>query len=103
MMKLLGHPVTGLFNLSIAVSISHIPTLLPRRDFTLGRHPCSLLVYQENYLQLKYAFSIPEKVLICLNRGRTESLANDNVLALNNAERPQVRNGERKCPKARLG
>ena len=62
MMKLLGHPMTGLFNLSIAVSISHIPTLLPRRDFILGRHPRSSLVYQENYLQLKYAVSIPEKV-----------------------------------------
>ena len=30
----------------------------------------------------------------CLNRGCTESLGNDDVLALNNAKSPQVRNGE---------
>ena len=35
-----------------------------------------------------------KKKTICLNRGRTESLGNDDVLALNNAKSPQVRNGE---------
>ena len=30
----------------------------------------------------------------CLNRGCTESFGNDDVLALNNAKSPQVRNGE---------
>ena len=35
-----------------------------------------------------------DKTSICLNsRGREESLGYDDVLALNNAERPQVRNG----------
>ena len=31
------------------------------------------------YLQLKYIVSMPEKISICLNRGREESLGNDDV------------------------
>ena len=34
-----------------------------------------------------------KKISICLNRGRKESLGNDNVSDLNNAERPQVTKG----------
>ena len=50
-------------------------------------------VYRGKYLQLKYAVSRPEKSSIWLKRGREESLGNDEVLALNHAERSQVRNG----------
>ena len=31
------------------------------------------------YLQLKYTVSMPEKISICLNRGREESVGNDDV------------------------
>ena len=31
------------------------------------------------YLQLKYTVSMPEKILICLNRGRKESVGNDDA------------------------
>ena len=34
-----------------------------------------------------------KKISICLNRGRKGSLGNDNILDLNNAERPQVTKG----------
>ena len=34
-----------------------------------------------------------KKISICLNGNSEESLGNDDVLALNNAKRPQVRNG----------
>lgn len=61
--------------------------LLPSR-----RHPSSSRKYKGKYLQLKYAFSVPEKISICLNTGREESWGNGDVLALNNAERPRVRN-----------
>ena len=50
-------------------------------------------VYKRKYLQLKYAVSRPEKFSIWLNRGSEESLGNDDVLALNHAERSQVTNG----------
>ena len=36
-------------------------------------------VYIEKYLQLKYTVSIPDKISICLIRGRMESLGNDDV------------------------
>ena len=36
-------------------------------------------VYVEKYLQLKYTVSIPDKISICLIRGRMESLGNDDV------------------------
>ena len=35
-----------------------------------------------------------KKISICLNKGREQSWGNGDVLALNNAERPRVRNGE---------
>ena len=44
------------------------------------------------YLQLQYVVSIPENISICLNRGREESMGNNDVLAVRNAERSQVRN-----------
>ena len=43
------------------------------------RHPSSSHVYQGQYLQFKYAVSILEKILICSNRGREESVGNDDV------------------------
>ena len=43
------------------------------------RHSGNSHVYQGKYLQLKYTVSIPEKILICLNRGRKESVGNDDV------------------------
>ena len=42
------------------------------------------------YLQLKYTLSIPEKISICLIRGRMESLGNVTFLF---CSRPQVRDG----------
>ena len=42
-------------------------------------HPSISRVYIEKYLQLKYAVSTPEKISICLIRGRNESLGNDDV------------------------
>ena len=42
------------------------------------------------YLQLKYTLSIPEKISICLIRGRMESLGNVTFLY---CSRPQVRDG----------
>ena len=39
----------------------------------------SLGVYIEEYLQSKYTVSMPEKISICLIRGRMESLDNDDV------------------------
>ena len=36
-------------------------------------------VYQGKYLKLKYTVSIPEKISICLNRGREESVGNDDI------------------------
>ena len=45
----------------------------PRRDSSNSR------VYLGKYLQLKYTVSMPEKISICLNRGRKESVGNDDV------------------------
>ena len=45
-------------------------------------HPSISRVYIEKYLQLKYAVSTPEKISICLIRGRNESLGNDDVFLL---------------------
>ena len=36
-------------------------------------------VYYGKYLQLKYTVRIPEKISICLNRGREESVGSDDV------------------------
>ena len=46
---------------------------MPRRHSRISR------VYQGKYLQLKYTVSMPEKISICLNRGREESVGNDDV------------------------
>ena len=43
------------------------------------RHSSSLRVFYGNYLQLKDAFSMPEKSSVCLNRGRMELPGNDDV------------------------
>ena len=43
------------------------------------RHPSCSHIYVGRYLQLKYAVDIPERILICLNRGHEESLGNDDV------------------------
>ena len=50
-------------------------------------NPCSSRVCNDRYLQLEHEVnSILEKISICLNRGRAESLDNDDVLALKNSE-----------------
>ena len=56
----------------------------PHRDFAQkGKSRGGTLVthayYEEKYLQLIYTVSIPEKISICLNRGRKESVGNDDV------------------------
>ena len=43
------------------------------------RHSSNKRVYLGKYLQLKYTVSMPEKISICLNRGREESVGNDDV------------------------
>ena len=43
------------------------------------RHPSSSRVYKVQYLQFKYIVSILEKISICSNRGREESVGNDDV------------------------
>ena len=43
------------------------------------RHPNSLRVYQRQYLRFKYAVGILEKISIRSNRGREESVGNDDV------------------------
>ena len=42
-------------------------------------HPSISRVHTEKYLQFKYAISIPEKISICLIRGRNKSLDNVDV------------------------
>ena len=39
----------------------------------------------KKYLQLKYTVSMPEKISICLNRGREESGGNDDVSIVRNS------------------
>ena len=51
-------------------------------------------IKERNTVNLNMHSVYQKKKTICLNRGRTESLGNDDVLALNNAKSPQVRNGE---------
>ena len=43
------------------------------------RHSGNASVYIGKYLQLKYTVIMPEKISICLNRGREESVGNDDV------------------------
>ena len=43
------------------------------------RHPSNSRVYQGQYLQFKYTVSILEKISICSNRDREESIDNDDV------------------------
>ena len=59
----------------------------------LSRLPSSLCVYKEKYLELKYAVSIPEKILVCFTGVRWNHWV---MMAFQcwmfNAECPQVRN-----------
>ena len=43
------------------------------------RHPSNSRVYYGQYLQFKYTVSILEKISICSNWGREESVGNDDV------------------------
>ena len=43
------------------------------------RHSSNSSVYIGKYLQLKYTVIMPEKISISLNRGREESVGNDDV------------------------
>ena len=43
------------------------------------RHPSNSRVYQGQYLQFKYTVSILEKISICSNRDREESVGDDDV------------------------
>ena len=56
----------------------------PRRDFaqkakSQGGTVVTRSYIIERYLQLKYTVSIPEQISICLNRGREESIGNEDV------------------------
>ena len=78
-----------LFSCARAVLLAVVLSLLnqsiiyycPWRDSTLipRRHTSSSRIYIEKYLQSKYTVSMPEKISICLNRGREESVGNDDV------------------------
>ena len=43
------------------------------------RHPSSSCVYIETYLQLKYTVKVPEKISICLIRGRMREKKKENL------------------------
>ena len=58
--------------------------IAPRRDFaqkakSQGGTVVTRSYIIERYLQLKYTVSIPEQISICLNRGREESIGNEDV------------------------
>ena len=87
---LMGHLCYSLANITLFFAKS----LFRRRDRVLDPVPIgfffgaravllavalSLGVYIEEYLQSKYTVSMPEKISICLIRGRMESLDNDDV------------------------
>ena len=48
------------------------------RFYRNDRNFCTICL-DYSYLQLKYTVSMPEKFSICLNRGREESVGNDEV------------------------
>ena len=64
--------------------LSVCKSLLPTQGFRAEgeiprRHSSNSRVYLKKYLKLKYTVSMPEKISICLNRGREESVGNDDV------------------------
>ena len=73
--------------------IIHYHTQTQRKIKFKPRMKLNHNIYKGKYLQFTYAVIIPEIISICLDRGGEESLGYDDVLALNNAERSQVRNG----------
>ena len=64
--------------------LRYIKMIAPRRDFaqkakSQGGTVVTRSYIIERYLQLKYTVSIPEQISICLNRGREESIGNEDV------------------------
>ena len=64
--------------------LRYINMIAPRRDFaqkakSQGGTVVTRSYIIERYLQLKYTVSIPEQISICLNRGREESIGNEDV------------------------
>ena len=63
-------------------SSSDATIFAPARISPRGRNPEEALnsrVYLGKHLQLEYTVSMPEKIPTCLNRGREESVGNDDV------------------------
>ena len=56
-----------------------VPAGISPRSEIPRRHPSNSRVYQGQYLQFKYTVSILEKISICSNRDREESIGNDDV------------------------
>ena len=64
--------------------LRYINMIAPRRDFaqkakSQGGTVVTRSYIIERYLQLKYTVSIPEQISICFNRGREESIGNEDV------------------------
>ena len=67
------------------------------------RHPSNSRVYYGQYLQFKYTVSILEKISICSNWGREESVGNDDVSIVCARKYEMVRMTKRqKIPKGPL-
>ena len=73
------------------------PRAFPPEGEISRRHPSSLRVYIETYLQLKYAVCTPEKI-----RDHMEWLSIDDVSALNARKYKMVTLGERKTENAQV-
>ena len=101
----------GLLRRQISVAATKIFTKIlqyTRSDLSLRRvaSPCCCKLSPSEYrtLQLKYTVSMPEKISICLNRGREESVGNDDVSIVCASKLEMVRMTLRqKIPKGGLG
>ena len=101
----------GLLRRQISFAATKIFTKIlqyTRSDLSLRRvaSPCCCKLSPSEYrtLQLKYTVSMPEKISICLNRGREESVGNDDVSIVCTSKLEMVRMTSRqKIPKGGLG
>ena len=72
-----------LFQTHYHVIIIHFHTQKQKKRKFEPRIKLNHNIYKEKYLQLKYAVSIPEKILVCFYRDQVESLGNDDISMLN--------------------
>ena len=69
----------AIFILLKLVRYFHFCNYCRRRDFAQKAKSQESTLYYGKYLQFKYTVSVPEKVSICLNRGREKSVGNNDV------------------------